>query len=211
MFVNAVWIFLFESASAIRAIGMCIHAYFNIWCEAHKGWKIYCQRKTASQKIRSLADATDEQLQTRRDDVCAICYEEMDSAKVTKCGHLFHAVCLRKWLYVQNTCPLCHELLYEEEALGAFPDDDDFQHLHIPENIAPVYPPEFMMIPREPGRMDDDNVSEYSVEQNSDVDDDADSVISSGSSEDSGRESDADTNNNTSDHDGNNNEMRLVY
>ena len=115
LFVNAVWIFMFESASAIRAIGMTIHAYFNIWCEARKGWKIYCQRKTASMKIMSLADATEEQLASRKDDVCAICYEEMESAKVTLCGHLFHAVCLRKWLYVQNTCPLCHELLYGED------------------------------------------------------------------------------------------------
>jgi hypothetical protein len=117
LFVNAVWIFMFESASAIRAIGMTIHAYFNIWCEARKGWKIYSQRKTASMKIMSLADASDGQLAARKDDVCAICYEEMESAKVTLCGHLFHAVCLRKWLYVQNTCPLCHELLYGEDVL----------------------------------------------------------------------------------------------
>ncbi|CAG7815200.1 unnamed protein product [Allacma fusca] len=81
------------------------------------GWKIYSQRKTASMKIMSLADASDDQLETRKDDVCAICYEEMESAKVTLCGHLFHAVCLRKWLYVQNTCPLCHELLYGEDVL----------------------------------------------------------------------------------------------
>jgi len=115
LFVNAVWIFLFESASAIRALGMGIHAYFNIWCESKKGWRIYCQRRTASRKIESLADANSEQLSQRRDDVCAICYEEMETAKVTLCGHLFHAVCLRKWLYVQNTCPLCHEILYAEE------------------------------------------------------------------------------------------------
>jgi len=31
---------LFESASAIRAFGMSIHAYFNIWCEAKNGWKV---------------------------------------------------------------------------------------------------------------------------------------------------------------------------
>ncbi|CAL8072867.1 unnamed protein product [Orchesella dallaii] len=71
LFANAVFIFVFESASAIRAIGMSVHAYFNIWCEAQKGFRIYCQRKTASQKIMSLADATDEQLRARHDDVSA--------------------------------------------------------------------------------------------------------------------------------------------
>ncbi|OXA36601.1 Protein TRC8 [Folsomia candida] len=115
LFLNAVWIFLFESTSAIRAIGMSIHAYFNIWCEAQKGFRIYSQRKTASKKIMSLKDATEDQLKVRNDDVCSICYEGFESAKVTNCGHLFHAVCLRKWLYVQNTCPMCHEILYKED------------------------------------------------------------------------------------------------
>lgn len=30
-------------------------------------------------------------------------------AVVTPCSHFFHANCLRKWLYVQDTCPLCHQ------------------------------------------------------------------------------------------------------
>lgn len=32
----------------------------------------------------------------------------MKSAIITPCGHFFHAGCLKKWLYVQETCPLCH-------------------------------------------------------------------------------------------------------
>lgn len=35
----------------------------------------------------------------------------MISAKITKCKHFFHGVCLRKWLYVQDRCPLCHEIM----------------------------------------------------------------------------------------------------
>lgn len=35
----------------------------------------------------------------------------MASAKITKCKHFFHGVCLRKWLYVQDRCPLCHEIM----------------------------------------------------------------------------------------------------
>lgn len=48
----------------------------------------------------------------------------MESAKVTNCNHLFHAVCLRKWLYVQNTCPLCHEVLYREDALDSSAENE---------------------------------------------------------------------------------------
>lgn len=32
----------------------------------------------------------------------------MKSAVITPCSHFFHAGCLKKWLYVQETCPLCH-------------------------------------------------------------------------------------------------------
>lgn len=35
----------------------------------------------------------------------------MYSAKITRCRHYFHGVCLRKWLYVQDRCPLCHEIM----------------------------------------------------------------------------------------------------
>ena len=34
------------------------------------------------------------------------------AAKVTRCNHYFHGACLRKWLYVQDSCPLCHGALY---------------------------------------------------------------------------------------------------
>lgn len=44
---------------------------------------------------------------------CLICLlsfplQDMKSAVITPCGHFFHAGCLKKWLYVQETCPLCH-------------------------------------------------------------------------------------------------------
>ncbi|XP_041985237.1 protein TRC8 homolog [Aricia agestis] len=111
LFFNGAWILLFESGGAIRAVMMCIHAYFNIWCEARAGWSVFMKRRTAVNKINSLREASTDQLM-RLDDVCAICYQEMHSAKITRCNHFFHGVCLRKWLYVQDRCPLCHDILY---------------------------------------------------------------------------------------------------
>lgn len=112
LFFNGAWILLFESGGAIRAVMMCIHAYFNIWCEARAGWSVFMKRRTAVNKINSLKEASTDQLNTL-DDVCAICYQEMHSAKITRCNHYFHGVCLRKWLYVQDRCPLCHDILYK--------------------------------------------------------------------------------------------------
>ncbi|RWS26255.1 protein TRC8-like protein [Leptotrombidium deliense] len=117
LFFNGTWILLFEAGGTIRALMMCIHAYFNIWLQAKSGWKVFMKRRMAVHKINSLAEATEEQLRNF-DDVCAICYQELNTARITRCNHYFHGVCLRKWLYVQDICPLCHEKLYviaEEE------------------------------------------------------------------------------------------------
>lgn len=113
-------------------------SYFNIWCEAKAGWSVYMKRRTAVQKISSLSEASSTDL-ANFDDVCAICYQEMTSAKITRCKHYFHGVCLRKWLYVQDKvrvhekeqikslfeilmiffqlfqCPLCHEIVINTE------------------------------------------------------------------------------------------------
>uniref|UniRef100_A0A224X8X4 Putative e3 ubiquitin ligase n=1 Tax=Panstrongylus lignarius TaxID=156445 RepID=A0A224X8X4_9HEMI len=114
LFFNGAWILMFESGGAIRAGMMGIHAYFNIWCEARAGWSVFMKRRTAVNKIESLPEASEHQL-ARLDDVCAICYQEMRTAKITRCNHFFHGVCLRKWLYVQDRCPLCHDILYKVE------------------------------------------------------------------------------------------------
>ncbi|XP_062536080.1 protein TRC8 homolog isoform X1 [Armigeres subalbatus] len=134
LFFNGAWILIFESATipvggAIRALMMCIHAYFNIWCEARAGWAVFMKRRTAVHKISSLPEATPLQLRSF-DDVCAICYQEMTSAKITRCKHYFHGVCLRKWLYVQDRCPLCHEIIMNQdgkngECNGDQPNEDE--------------------------------------------------------------------------------------
>ena len=100
LFLNGGWILIFESGGTIRAIMMLIHAYFNIWCEAKNGWAAFIKRRSAVGKINSLEDASKEQIE-RHNDVCAICYQEMTVAKVTRCKHMFHSICLRKWLYMQ--------------------------------------------------------------------------------------------------------------
>jgi len=115
LFFNGGWILVFESGGTIRAVMMLIHAYFNIWSEAKSGWSTFIKRRTAVAKIDSLNDATKEEIE-KHNDVCAICYQEMMAAKLTKCKHMFHAICLRKWLYMQDNCPMCHEKLYQADA-----------------------------------------------------------------------------------------------
>ena len=109
LFVNGVWKFVFESGGAVRAVMMCLHAYFNIWLQAIKGWRTFIRRQGASKKVGLLPVATERQI-AKFDDVCSICYHPFNGCvRVTNCEHLFHDVCLRKWLYIKDVCPLCHQ------------------------------------------------------------------------------------------------------
>lgn len=110
---NGAWIFAFESRGTIRAFMMCFHAYFNIWQQAKAGWKACVRRRAALYKLHSLPEATSQQLR-ELDDVCTICFQELQTARVTRCRHFFHSTCLRKWLYVRDMCPLCHSTLYHQ-------------------------------------------------------------------------------------------------
>ncbi|KAF6734257.1 E3 ubiquitin-protein ligase RNF139 [Oryzias melastigma] len=115
MFGNGAYTMMFESGSKIRACMMCLHAYFNIYLQAKNGWKTFINRRTAVKKINSLPELRGDQLRDI-EDVCAICYQEfVSSARITPCHHYFHALCLRKWLYIQDTCPMCHQRVYVED------------------------------------------------------------------------------------------------
>ena len=72
--------------------------------------------KAAVSRILTLVDATEAELR-HHNDVCAICYSDMlISAKITPCGHYFHGGCLKKWLFVQDHCPMCSAKIIEENA-----------------------------------------------------------------------------------------------
>uniref|UniRef100_A0A3Q3XM38 RING finger protein 145 n=1 Tax=Mola mola TaxID=94237 RepID=A0A3Q3XM38_MOLML len=102
------WESLFGEWSWMGASVIIIHSYFNVWLRAQSGWRSFLLRQEAAKKINSLPIATTQQLQ-QHNDVCSICFQEMSSAVITYCGHFFHCNCLRKWLYVQETCPMCHQ------------------------------------------------------------------------------------------------------
>lgn len=67
---------------------------------------MFSKRRKAVSKLDLLKDATPEQLK-ELNDVCAICYQELTSAKITLCNHYFHSTCLRKWFNHNDQCPLC--------------------------------------------------------------------------------------------------------
>ena len=88
-------------------VGKILHVYVNIWTPAKEGWQSLRMRHMVNQKMNALPNATQEEIEDLRD-ICAICLDELKAAKVTPCKHYFHTMCLKKWLNVQNKCPMCH-------------------------------------------------------------------------------------------------------
>ncbi|KAM9782183.1 RING finger protein 145-like isoform X2 [Syngnathus typhle] len=111
---------VFGEWSVMGGTIILVHSYYNVWLRAQLGWQSFLLRRDAVNKIKSLPTASPAQLQ-RHNDICAICYQDLSSAVITPCSHFFHAGCLKKWLYVQETCPLCHAQLKSQAAADAPP------------------------------------------------------------------------------------------
>ncbi|KAJ8337639.1 hypothetical protein SKAU_G00366050 [Synaphobranchus kaupii] len=126
---------LFGEWTVMGSTIIFIHTYYNVWLRAQLGWQSFLLRRDAVNKIKSMPTATCLQLQ-KHNDICAICYQDMMCAVITPCSHLFHAGCLKKWLYVQETCPLCHSQLRGQSQPGATPAllQDIPQPVHQPAN-----------------------------------------------------------------------------
>ncbi|KAG7234595.1 hypothetical protein INR49_002224, partial [Caranx melampygus] len=149
------WESLFGEWSWMGASVIIIHSYFNVWLRGQSGWRSFLLRQEAAKKINSLPKATAQQLQ-QHNDVCSICFQEMSSAVITYCRHFFHGNCLRKWLYVQDTCPMCHQTVRptpQSEASGDAPAEGD---------AGPD-------LPEQEGNQNQDNSSSQETQQSNDV------------------------------------------
>ena len=69
--------------------------------------------------------AFDESAESAEEDECAICmvaFAADDSLRVPKCGHAFHAKCLRKWFSDGANgpcCPTCRHRVSSEDVVDS--------------------------------------------------------------------------------------------
>jgi hypothetical protein len=89
----------------LRIYSLC---YMKIYRVIQKWKAILHQRGQVVQFTVNLPDASKEQIEDNND-VCSICLQDMKIVKITPCNHLYHEMCLRKWLNIKTDCPLCSE------------------------------------------------------------------------------------------------------
>jgi len=71
----------------------------------------HSQQKIGGYKKIVLNKKKDENpLAETKNDSCPVCLEDFQNKEVLAicpCGHVFHKKCLKKWLVVRSTCPMC--------------------------------------------------------------------------------------------------------
>lgn len=48
--------------------------------------------------------------QSQASDICSVCYSDYtfgDELVILKCNHMFHKLCISKWLDQNGRCPIC--------------------------------------------------------------------------------------------------------
>ena len=100
--------------TGFQIVMVVVHLYINVYLSLRDGWRSFQLRRLVNNRLNVLPVASEEQL-TSTEDVCPICLDELKSARVTPCNHLFHRFCLKKWLNVQNKCPMCHSIILKTD------------------------------------------------------------------------------------------------
>ncbi|XP_069371363.1 E3 ubiquitin-protein ligase RNF139-like [Paralichthys olivaceus] len=105
---NGAYTMMVMGANNIHVSTLCLFAFLRIYLHGKTCLKKFINHRRALKKIEVLPEISGDQLRDINDS-CAICHQEFaTSARITPCHHYFHAVCMRKWLIIQNTCPICH-------------------------------------------------------------------------------------------------------
>eukprot|EP00112_Aurelia_sp_Birch-Aquarium-sp1_P024010 Seg7397.1 transcript_id=Seg7397.1/GoldUCD/mRNA.D3Y31 product="RING finger protein 145" protein_id=Seg7397.1/GoldUCD/D3Y31 len=96
--------------TVFQCIMICLHLYVNVYLPIRDGWQSISHRRLINQRLDALKEVAEQEL-LDNDDICPICLEELHSARITPCSHIFHKLCLKKWLKIQNRCPLCQSVI----------------------------------------------------------------------------------------------------
>ncbi|KAF7232130.1 hypothetical protein EG68_11948 [Paragonimus skrjabini miyazakii] len=119
-FLTVCWLSIYDSIGFCRLFIICCYFYFILYPSAVRAYTWVRWRLLSMKRIHSLANPTEADL-LAHGDVCPICYADMttETAKVTRCGHLYHTDCLSTWMRRQLFCPICHADLLSTKVINS--------------------------------------------------------------------------------------------
>jgi SNF2 family DNA or RNA helicase len=99
----------------LRLRQACDHNYLVLLCLLKKKKGNYAEAAQILKEMlvsikngeKDYANAVVQRLFNNVNSVCSICWDEMDDAHTTTCGHLFCKECIEDWLDRNQTCPMC--------------------------------------------------------------------------------------------------------
>lgn len=99
-------LFLLPILPSIRVTLLTL--YVNVWLQYKSSKSIKAELDHELELVANFRQATEDEVNSREEDVCAICLGQMKSARVTPCQHMFHTNCLRLCVKnLNNSCPIC--------------------------------------------------------------------------------------------------------
>ena len=106
------WIFM-RGQFPLYLLGECFDTFFKLYKSVH----LFIKSRTLVSQLNKLpeVDMTKEENRRGVDTTCIVCLEEMTLAKRLKCGHIFHMICLHRWIEQNTTCPTCRTKIVLED------------------------------------------------------------------------------------------------
>lgn len=125
--VVGLWEAMYKQTNLVNSSILILHCYFNVWQRINEGLRSFLRRREANRVVNSLRFADAAEI-VKCNDLCSICFLEMSEKKsllvvITQCNHLFHRLCIKKWMSIQNRCPLCTSTISATEVPPPVPPD----------------------------------------------------------------------------------------
>uniref|UniRef100_A0A914C7F4 Autocrine motility factor receptor n=1 Tax=Acrobeloides nanus TaxID=290746 RepID=A0A914C7F4_9BILA len=109
-FVNVLhMIFYSQLAFTYCCIFLILQARYYYFRIAQRIRKHLQRQKIVYHITTCYAEATPEDME--KQETCTVCWEPMKQARKLPCGHIFHELCLRRWLEQDSSCAVCRREL----------------------------------------------------------------------------------------------------
>ncbi|KAI3389451.1 hypothetical protein SNEBB_011469 [Seison nebaliae] len=123
LLMNGCKLLYFTVGSSLKLVAVSLHAYFNVWylfCDLIDIVQRYMTAKERVSQMKKVKNKSElvELYGRDENEVCAVCYmplfddeisNDLHDVFATTCHHIFHMVCIRKWVMTHGVCPMCHQ------------------------------------------------------------------------------------------------------